>query len=189
VWEPWQTAVTVDILASRHEGTVIDIGSHVGWYSLLGAVLGHHAYALDADIEHLVACKLAAHASGVTERITAAVGWLDADSMPIQPNEVGHVRLAKVDLEGAEDEASRVLEPLLAARVVDYALVELSPEFGTNWRGAVDVFVAHGYAAHVLPDKGFDVDAFEAAPLAVTMRQSPPAGHLAAQTTVLFSAP
>ena len=118
-----------------------------------------------------------------------AVGWLDGNSRPLVFTEVGPVRLAKIDLEGMEADAAGVLVPLLQQHTVDYALVELSPEFGNGWRDAVDVFTGTGYTAHLVPDKGDDVDEFEAAPLAATLARGFVPSWLETQATVLFASP
>ena len=188
-WEPWQTALAVDILAGGPPGTVIDLGSHVGWYSMLALAFGHRVFALDADTEHVVLSVLNATLAGWRDRFDVAVGWLDDDSTPLSVEETGPVRLVKIDLEGKEGTAAEKLGPLLAEGAVDYALVELSPEFGDGWRDALDVFAAAGYSAHLLPDKGDDVTAFEFGPLADTLRRPRVPPDLAVQATVLMVAP
>lgn len=190
-WEPWQTALTVDLLAGRAPGTFVDLGAHVGWYSMIALALGHSALALDADPEHAAMAALSAtrNPGDLADRLALAVGWLDDRSRPLHPDEVGPVLLAKVDLEGAEGDAAHVLFPLLDAGALDYALVELSPEFGSGWREAVSLFEACGYRAHLLPDKGDDVDAFERGPLAATLARGPVPDHLDAQATALFASP
>lgn len=189
-WEPWQTAVAVDVLACRLDGVVLDIGCHVGWYAMLGLVGGHRVLALDADAEHASVCEHNAAVLGAHDRLEVGVGWLDGGTAPLQPDEVGPVRLAKVDVEGMEGAAARVLAPLLDDALVDYALVELSPEFGDGWRGALEVFRSRGYRDHLLADKGADLDAFEwAGALTTTLGLPPAPDDLTVQATVLFERP
>ena len=190
VWEPWATAVAVDILNHAGErGVLVDIGSHVGWYSMLAMCAGRHAYVLDADPEHVALARQSAEDEGWGRMLHTAVGWLDANSRPLAFTEVGPVRLAKIDLEGMEADAARVLAPMLEQRTVDYALVELSPEFGDGWRDAVGVFTDAGYSAHLVPDKGADVAEFEEGPLAATLACGFVPGWVTAQATVLFASP
>lgn len=185
VWEPWETAVALQILTQSQDGLVIDLGSHVGWYTLLAAVSGHDVLAVDADWEHCEVLAMNAAINDVSDRVTVARGWVDATKPPLAPGP--RVRLAKVDTEGADAECVRMLGRLLSAGDVDFVLIELSPEFGSAWLSAHNDLVLAGYRGYRIPTKGSDVDAFEADPLGVTLGRPLDVGLVDCQVSALFT--
>jgi hypothetical protein len=66
-------------------------------------------------------------------------------------------------------EAVRAFGPSFAAGEVDYALLELTPDFNDTWRTAHDAMLSHGMVAFQVPDKGDDTETFAADPLGVTL--------------------
>ena len=67
------------------------------------------------------------------------------------------MRLVKMDIEGAEEHALRVVWPLVKAGLVDHLLIELSPVFNDSYPALVDMIRGEGYRAW-LPHRGMAWD-------------------------------
>lgn len=174
-WEGFETSVALDILSATTRAWMLDIGSHVGWYSTIAARLGHSVIAFDADKEHLE--LLARNTRGYP--VTPTHCWIDENTRPINSPH-GAIRLVKIDLEGHECNAIRMIEPLLPR--VEYVLVELSPEFSIQGP-VVESMRDHGFSPYLVPDKGYRGTFAE--PLAETLT-FPLTDALKSQRTVLF---
>ena len=185
VWEPWETAVALDILSTSDPGVVFDFGAHVGWYTILAATVGRDVVAVDADREHVDVLDATVAANTLDDWVHVARGWVDESTVALPPG--GQVRFAKSDLEGGDLAAVSALRPLLEAGLVDYLLIEVSPEFGDGWMDVVGQLGAVGYAGFVVPTKGDDLDTFEADPLTVTLGRPLDVGLVEVQTSVLFT--
>jgi hypothetical protein len=150
IWEGYETLAALEILHSG-SGMVVDIGAQVGWYTMLAAVSGHPVVAVEADPENVRLLRLNAGDLDVE----VIHGWLGPASPPV---ETGHVRLLKADIEGLEREAVRVFSPMLAARRVDWLLLELTPSFpGSDVAGVVRSLHEFGYGTWLVPEKGTEV--------------------------------
>ena len=190
VWEPWESALVVAILADVEvpsSAVFVDFGAHVGWYTLLAAVMGYQVLAVDSDPELVEMIEMSCSLNSVADDVTAVRGWVDATKAPLPVGQA--VRLAKIDVEGADHEATRMLGPLLADGNVDYVLVELSPEFGTAWLSVVGDLSDAGLEGFLVPTKGDDVAAYEADPLGETLRRPLRVADVDRQCSVLFTRP
>jgi SAM-dependent methyltransferase len=164
-WEAWESLVVTTILADP-AGWVVDIGCQIGWYTLLAAEAGHPVVAIDANPESLDILAQNCDLNGYTD-VTRVLAWLGVDTPTVPAG--GHVRFLKADIEGLEAEAVRAFGPSFAAGEVDYALLELTPDFNDTWRTAHDAMLSHGMVAFQVPDKGDDTETFAADPLGVTL--------------------
>lgn len=169
VWEGFETLLFLDILARDSNGLFVDLGSQIGWYSLLAACWGTRVLSVDADPENLRLLEHGAKANGLElgVDIVTSHAWLGPESPQVQPGE--HVRLLKADVEGAEIEVARIWRPLFEDRSIDYALMEVTPSFSDRYPEVIGGITSLGYSAHVIPDKGFPPNEFAADPLGVTM--------------------
>lgn len=171
-WEGYETALVVQLLSSNPRGAVIDIGSNLGWYSLIAARLGHEVLSVEADGMFLAEHMTAVHRNGMDNLWTATRAWIGTDTAPIELAGAPYVRLFKADIEGLEPEALRVFDPLFAERLVDYAVVELNPQWsGPSMHTAIERLSDYGYRLYRIPDKGHDPVAYAADPLACTLAQ------------------
>lgn len=142
-WEAEETAKAMSVVEAGD--LVFDFGAHIGWYSRQAVQRGASVYAYEADPENVRLLRLNC------EPLFVRVGWL-AD-MPTVSN-LFPVRLVKIDVEGAEDEAVRIVRPLLAAGLVDSLLVECSPELAGYYPALVDTLIGYGYTATVVDKTG-----------------------------------
>lgn len=153
-WEGFETSVALDILSHTPPAWMLDIGSHVGWYSTIAARLGHSVIAFDADSEHLALLRRNTNRSdggGSILPVEPIHCWIDETTTPMT-SPFGGIRLVKIDVEGHERDAIAMIEPLLDR--VDFILMEGSPEFA-NQGDIVGPLWARGFEVYVVPDKGY----------------------------------
>lgn len=160
-WERYESLLFCDILYDgeqpRSEQMVLDFGCHLGWYSTIAITFGYTVAAIDANREncHLTITNTqmngesGAKASVFCGAVDEHAPLLDAD-MP--------VRVAKIDIEGAEQWAIRMLSPTLEARNVDYLLMEVSPVFNDTYPDLVEQIAGYGYDVYVIPHSAPRVD-------------------------------
>lgn len=188
-WEGFETALVLTILGgdTSHGGWVVDIGSHLGWYTLLASSWGYQVVAVEANPETLSLLGVNCDLNNCASRVVGVRGWVGPDTPPVPAGP--QIRLVKADIEGLEADAVRVFEPSLAAGLVDFLMLELTAAFNDRWRDAVSMLDRYGYAGYAIPDKADRVDltAYTADPLAVTFRR--PLGDLTGtpQVNALFA--
>ena len=156
VWERNESLLFVDILQSGDPTSqvVIDFGCQIGWYATIAATHRYPVAAVDVNAENLgvASVNIAAVTSASYGTFLGAVDehapQLSAD-MP--------VRVAKIDIEGAERHAVAMLAPALKAGNVDFLLVEISPVFNDSYLALMQQVIGWGYEAWQIPTgKGFD---------------------------------
>lgn len=167
VWEGFESVLALAILRDgSRDGLVIDMGSHVGWYTMLASGAGYEVLAVDGDRENLDLLQWSTELNGF-ENVRTAHGWIGADTPTLSPDGP-NVRLLKADIEGAEDEALRICYPLFTAGKIEYAFLEISPEFSPHYPDTVQTIMDCGYDAYFIPDKGTPIELFSADPLGYT---------------------
>lgn len=183
-WEGFETALVSLILGADagEGGWVVDLGCHVGWYTLIAASWGYRVVAVEANPETLSLLEVNAGLNDVASRVDAVRGWVGPDTteVPASPR----IRLLKADIEGLESDAVRVFAPSLAGGLVDYVMVELTAQFGDGWRDSVAMLNGHGYAGYSIPDKADRVNlhAYSLDPLAAVLAR--PLGDLTGRPQV-----
>lgn len=152
IWEPCETILALQVcqgaLANQR---MVDFGAQLGWYSLLAASAGVRVVAFDADAENLLVLQRSAGLNGWQDRIETVHTRLRADT-PALPSGIP-IRFAKIDVEGAEAEAVRVLWSGIEAGLVHHMLIEVSPCFGPGYPELVERIIGAGYHAFRLPPK------------------------------------
>lgn len=153
VWEPRETVLMLTVLDSQ-PGPVMDIGAQIGWFTLLALSAGCEVDAFDAEADNLDLLVQSAALNGWDTELTAHWGRLDHDTTNLNA-EVRPVRFAKIDIEGAEHNAVRILTPWLANGLLDHLMVEVSPTFipGEHYPDLVERVIGYGYQAFTLPEK------------------------------------
>lgn len=152
IWEPRETVIALTVMASAPEGSVVvDMGAQLGWYSLLGLSFGLMVEAWEADTANLDLLQQSAQVNG-WGHLLSAVHERIGPSTPPAPAEP-RIRFAKIDLEGAEDEAIRVLWPAIEAGMLDFLLMEVSPVFADYYPELAQRILDAGYRAWRLPPK------------------------------------
>jgi hypothetical protein len=160
VWEPRETIVALTVFESADPGSLcVDFGAHVGWYSLLAASSGLEVLAWECDPEPLRLLRTSANLNGWKIRTRGT--RIGADTKPLPKTAI---RLAKLDIEGAEEHAIRILGPSIRAGLVDHILMEVSPVFADYYPALVLSLISRGYEAYRFHDKALPPHPLEELP-------------------------
>lgn len=151
VWEVRETILTLQVLSSAEPGQrFVDFGAQIGWFSLLAASCGVPVVAIEADEDN----------AGLLKSNMALNDWRhllslwhtrvgpESEELTDMPT-----RLVKIDIEGAERQAIRMLQPSIQAGHVDHIMMEVSPVFCEGYPQLVCDLVDAGYRAYLLPHK------------------------------------
>lgn len=156
VWEMADTAYFWKVLGEQ-PGTVLDFGSHIGWFTLLALMRGCQTFAFDADPENMRLLDRNAYMRGLSTNLTMTIDWTVDAVLGYHD----HVRIMKVDIEGHEHEALNLTRHLWQERKIDFGLWELSPIFekrpgimAESYAALVDEIASYGYRWHINKDGG-----------------------------------
>lgn len=159
VWEAYESLLMLDVL--RRGDKMIDIGSQIGWYSLLAAKKGAVVTAYDALKDNIDILKASAKLNEL-DIITHQL-WIDeqVQEQPVQP-----IRFLKSDIEGSEQFVFKMYKRSFEARTIDFALLEISPCFNDSYPKLIHDIMNCGYDVYQMPGKRWDnTDEFNQAPL------------------------
>lgn len=166
VWEGDETLVILDILSENNtEDVVLDFGSHIGYYSMLAARNGYQVASIDSQSENLDMLKDSAVMNNLQDKVHTYLGWLDEDAPTLSAKLEG-VQLVKVDVEGNENSAVAICNPLFVKRKIKYAIIEVSPVFNESYPELVSWILSNGYDVYQLPGNNWEHNSeFTEAPL------------------------
>lgn len=144
IWEPRETILASQVFSTAEEGQgFLDMGAQLGWFSHLSRAWKVPVWAFDADSE----CVRVLRQQGIGADCVR-FGIDEVDDLPL-----GSTRLAKLDLEGAEQHAIRCLWPAISDGRVDHILMEVSPCFNDSYPALVTSLIDVGYDVYLLPSK------------------------------------
>lgn len=150
-WEPYGLTIAAELVRrNAPDGMVVDLGAHVGCYSLVAAYEGRQVLAVDADPEHVKTLVTNCH-EPFDHLVYPVRGWIGDETPEISVHSQ-RIRLLKIDIEGNEGEALRVFDPHLRGGLVDTVLMEVSPVFNDTYPGLAQRLVDYGYDAYLVPD-------------------------------------
>lgn len=162
IWEPQASAFTLAVCDDPSKGIVLDFGAQIGWFSLLAASRGMTVAAFEADRHNADLLYQNAHLNGweslvhvFHERI--GPDWELYDNKPDAPGTrpstaYDWIRLAKIDVEGAEPEVIEGIWPAIHDQAVDYLVMEVSPVFHDRYGELVARLMDAGYEAFLPPE-------------------------------------
>ena len=152
-WEPFETTIVSNILTgSDTEKYVLDFGSHIGWYSIVAAKKGYRVLAIDGDRENLKTLEYNATVNQVGHKIMMVPLWVDerlssVDDLKLLPPDT-KIKLMKVDIEGNEQYAVRMVEEMLNNKKIENLLLEISPIFNKSYPKLIDKLINYGYGVY-----------------------------------------
>lgn len=175
IWEAEETGVQLDILnePQTDDKIMLDFGSHIGYYTMLAAKKGFQVASFDSSKENLELLQRSAVLNEVADKVHPYLCWLD-DQAPIFDPTLEKVRLAKIDIEGAERHAIQMLAQLIGQHQLKYLIMEVSPVFNDTYPSLVETICSQHYDVYLI-DSRKDWEhrqEFDAAPLATTLKYS-----------------
>ncbi len=128
-WEPYQTEVTIELLKTLQPSIFLDIGAHIGYYSLIAAAYGWSVESYEMNPLYFKILDDNIQDNNFKELITShkirVAPEHTIDSI-INGRKIG---IIKIDVEGAEPEIIQGLQKSLANQLVDSLIIEISPKF------------------------------------------------------------
>lgn len=152
VWEVPETMALLSAFEAAPQGTVfVDVGCHVGWFSLLALNRGLDVMAIDGDRRMLHALDSSRMENMyLGPEFTLVHRMVDSDwSLKTKAKNV----IVKVDVEGAENHAIGGLWPLFEERKVSHLVMEISPIFEDYYPDLLKSLIDLGYMAYAMPAK------------------------------------
>lgn len=141
-WEPHITKLFDDLIAKPIPHIVVDIGSHVGWYSTRAIAAGYDVIAIEANAEYLNATR---HNCDYSDNLHAVQGWVGR-MVPLE-TEPFPIGLMKIDIEGNEIFAIEMFRPWFEQRLVKNLIMEVSPVFNDTYPVLIKTLLGFGYRA------------------------------------------
>lgn len=163
IWEPSETLALLDVFSKmddQHEDWIfLDIGAQLGWYSILARLSGARSIAVEADPDvRVILDRNLRNTPGkasplvLSERITPATEAAD----------IPHPTVVKIDIEGAEPDAVRMIWPAIESGNIKAAMIELSPVFGVDTTSIIRKLMNdNSYRALQMPEKNLPPLPFE----------------------------
>jgi hypothetical protein len=144
-WEPYQTEVMIEIYKSLTNKLFIDIGSHIGYYSLIASHFGLNvrAFEQNENIFDILSLNLENKSS-----VELKNELVHQQTTILNENE--NVGLIKIDVEGGEPEIIDGLQPFISNYKIDSAIVEISPKFRSlsDLHRLIEIFTSCGYKVY-----------------------------------------
>lgn len=155
VWEPVETAAFGALIFGGD--VVIDFGGQIGWYSRVTSFYGGSVLAIEGVYEHAAILNYNVPGAHVVRH------WVDENSPIISADGAPRIKCVKMDLEGAEVHAMRMISDLLDAELVDNILMEISPVFNDSYPLIIRELFQRGFTAEVCnPYQQFTHDEIDA---------------------------
>lgn len=162
VWEPPETILLLE--AFRYCDVFIDVGAQLGWYSTLAARAGLAVMPIEADPLVMDVCARNIKRNKSGDVYDSYRVWRVDEETYLLPTSVPEGRLAvKIDIEGAEFEAVKMLEGVIDR--VDFMLIEVSPVFDEGYPELVASLIETGFTAYLVPTKEMPPARLEILPL------------------------
>jgi hypothetical protein len=163
IWEPAETILTLSILSHADPDSLfVDMGSQIGWFCALACQARRDAIAFEADPECMALIRWNMKLNDWDDHVAYRLERISPLTQAMPPGR--RIALAKIDVEGAEDDAVRVLQPSIDAGLVDHLLLEASPCFADYYGDLIVSLVDGGYDLFEMPEKSLPPARFEEFP-------------------------
>jgi len=132
-WEPYQTEITKEILKGGNN-IFLDVGSHIGYYSLLAASLNNHVYSIDINENSSNIFLHNVEINNFQDKINFFKQYVNENfNLNNIISKDKHIRLIKCDIEGYEIEFVEKIFDRLQNKTIDYLILEISPTLRDNY--------------------------------------------------------
>ncbi len=131
-WEPYQTEITKEILKDG-KNIFIDIGAHLGYYSLLASVYDNQTISIDKNTKYLDLFKKTITYNKVQNINILEMSIDENFSLDFLIDHDTHVKLIKCDIEGCEIEFVDSILERLKNNKIENLILEISPNMRDNY--------------------------------------------------------
>ncbi len=131
-WEPYQTEITKEILKNGNN-IFIDIGSHLGYYSLLASVYNNNVISIEKNTNFIKLFKKTISDNKI-QNIDIWEKFVD-NTFSLKPfvNIDSHIKLLKCSIEGFEIEVIDSILERLKQKTIENLILEISPTVRDNY--------------------------------------------------------
>lgn len=130
----WDIAVQQrisDILEHGKKGTlVMDIGCHIGYFTLFSKQMGYDVWAYDGNEENIEVAKINCPDARYN------IIWFGKDNQEVFPSTGREIELVKIDIEGAEQYAITFLSQNM--HLIKNIIMEVSPVFNDSYPALIE---------------------------------------------------
>ena len=146
IWEPFQTEITIKLLKMVKNKLFIDIGSHIGYYTMIAAEMDFKVNAYECNKNTFKVLKNNTKCYDKVNCNNNKITTLDDLNLE-KDTKIG---LMKIDIEGGEPHLIKNMLKLLDNMGIECVIVEVSPKY--NSLGELEVminsFTSRGYSAY-----------------------------------------
>jgi hypothetical protein len=150
VWEPMETTFlsSAFMAADPAKTLFLDLGSHIGWYSLLANTYDIPTIALDLNRQQLACLAQVIHGG-----VVLLNEWIDVDwQIPVLAAAASKL-IVKMDIEGSEVDAVNGMWDQFKTKRISHCLMEVSPVFNGSYPDLLTRLIDLGYWCYVMPEK------------------------------------
>lgn len=147
-WEPFQTEITKEILKDGNN-VFIDIGTQLGWYSILSSVYNNHTISIDYNDVTIEKFKKTIDINNL-KNIRQVKQFIDAycDIDKLIGDTIkkyGKIKLIKCDIEGNEVSFIEKIFELLKTQKIENMILEISPLLNPDYAKCIMSLINLGY--------------------------------------------
>lgn len=157
-WEKWDTKLLLNqrVFRGNH---VIDVGAHIGWYTLIACSFGCSVTAFEGDKENSQTLRKNVELNGFSG-VDIRNEWVHEGWSPDVDID-GPIDLIKVDIEGNDAFAVDGLWRFVESGQVRNLFVEISPVFRDGYPELVERICEAGFSATVADPQPFTLPSYE----------------------------
>lgn len=132
-WEPYQTEITNEIL-KKYNGIFVDIGCHIGYYSILASLLGKEVISVDGNKKYLNLFRKTIEDNDL-KKIRIINKFIDNSFLfeNLEINLEQNISLLKVDIEGFEKFTIQLFDNLIKKKKIKNIILEISPKLDSEY--------------------------------------------------------
>ena len=143
-WEPYQTELTKEILKNGNN-IFIDVGSHLGYYSLIASSLENNVIAFDCNDIFLDLFRNSIERNDL-KNINSIKSNVDSKFSLDRYIDINtKIKLIKCDIEGYEIEFVKSIQTRLENKMIENLILEISPKKRNNYNKTIESIFNLGY--------------------------------------------
>jgi hypothetical protein len=143
-WEPYQTEITIELLKKLNNKEFIDIGTHIGYYSVICAFYGFNVKSYEKNKLYF----------DVLEMNVKDYENISVYNQCVDESNIGeafgdrNIGLIKIDVEGNEPEIIYGMKDFIESKRVDCMIIEISPKFRPIevWKDLINFLIENEYS-------------------------------------------